>query len=94
MGNVVRADAVAHTDTGRSKGWGTVLFETPEQARCCRARPSLQQPCLFLPYRFEATLSLIGPHRPLLIPQAQAAIAGFNGVALEGRPMQIKIDRL
>ena len=55
VGSVVRAEAVCHADTGRSKGWGTVLFDTPEQA--------------------------------------QAAIAGFNGVELEGRPMQIKLDR-
>jgi hypothetical protein len=55
VGNVVKADAVCHADTGRSKGWGTVLFETTEQA--------------------------------------QAAIQGFNGVELEHRPMQIKLDR-
>ena len=55
VGNVVNAVAVCHADTGRSKGWGTVLFETREQA--------------------------------------QAAIQGFNGVELEHRPMQIKIDR-
>ncbi|EEH54995.1 uncharacterized protein MICPUCDRAFT_60999 [Micromonas pusilla CCMP1545] len=55
VGNVVKADAVCHADTGRSKGWGTVLFETREQA--------------------------------------QAAIQGFNGVELESRPMQIKLDR-
>ena len=55
VGNVVNAVAVCHTDTGRSKGWGTVLFETREQA--------------------------------------QAAIQGFNGVELEHRPMQIKLDR-
>lgn len=55
VGNVVKADAVCHADTGRSKGWGTVLFETREQA--------------------------------------QAAIQGFNGVELEHRPMQIKLDR-
>lgn len=55
VGNVVSAVAVCHTDTGRSKGWGTVLFETREQA--------------------------------------QAAIQGFNGVELENRPMQIKLDR-
>ena len=55
VGNVVRAEAVCHADTGRSKGWGTVLFETPEQA--------------------------------------QSAIQGFNGVELEARPMQIKLDR-
>lgn len=55
VGNVVSAVAVCHTDTGRSKGWGTVLFETREQA--------------------------------------QAAIQGFNGVELEHRPMQIKLDR-
>jgi RNA recognition motif-containing protein len=55
VGNVVSASAVCHTDTGRSKGWGTVLFETREQA--------------------------------------QAAIQGFNGVELEHRPMQIKLDR-
>ena len=53
--DVVKADAVCHADTGRSKGWGTVLFETREQA--------------------------------------QAAIQGFNGVELESRPMQIKLDR-
>ena len=55
VGNVVKADAVCHADTGRSKGWGTVLFENTEQA--------------------------------------QAAIQGFNGVELEHRPMQIKLDR-
>ena len=55
VGTVVDAKTTCHDDTGRSKGWGTVLFETQEQA--------------------------------------QAAIAGFNGVELEGRPMQIKIDR-
>jgi RNA recognition motif-containing protein len=55
VGDVVKADAVCHADTGRSKGWGTVLFETREQA--------------------------------------QAAIQGFNGVELESRPMQIKLDR-
>lgn len=55
VGNVIKADAVCHADTGRSKGWGTVLFETREQA--------------------------------------QAAIQGFNGVELEHRPMQIKLDR-
>lgn len=55
VGNVVNATAVCHADTGRSKGWGTVLFETREQA--------------------------------------QAAIQGFNGVELEHRPMQIKLDR-
>jgi RNA recognition motif-containing protein len=55
VGTVVDAKSTCHDDTGRSKGWGTVLFETQEQA--------------------------------------QAAIAGFNGVELEGRPMQIKIDR-
>lgn len=55
VGNVVNAVSVCHTDTGRSKGWGTVLFETREQA--------------------------------------QAAIQGFNGVELEHRPMQIKLDR-
>ena len=55
VGNVVKADSVCHADTGRSKGWGTVLFETTEQA--------------------------------------QAAIQGFNGVELEHRPMQIKLDR-
>ena len=55
VGNVVNAVAVCHADTGRSKGWGTVLFETREQA--------------------------------------QAAIQGFNGVELEHRPMQIKLDR-
>ena len=55
VGNVVKAEAVCHADTGRSKGWGTVLFETREQA--------------------------------------QAAIQGFNGVELEHRPMQIKLDR-
>ena len=55
VGNVVKADSVCHADTGRSKGWGTVLFETREQA--------------------------------------QAAIQGFNGVELEHRPMQIKLDR-
>jgi len=30
---VAKADAVCHADTGRSKGWGTVLFETREQAQ-------------------------------------------------------------
>jgi RNA recognition motif-containing protein len=55
VGTVHNAVSVCHADTGRSKGWGTVLFETNEQA--------------------------------------QAAIAGFNGVELEGRPMQIKLDR-
>ena len=55
VGNVVKAESVCHADTGRSKGWGTVLFETREQA--------------------------------------QAAIQGFNGVELEHRPMQIKLDR-
>lgn len=33
IGNVVSADVKAHEDTGRSRGWGTVLFETPEQAQ-------------------------------------------------------------
>ena len=55
VGTVIKAEAVCHADTGRSKGWGTVLFETREQA--------------------------------------QAAIQGFNGVELEHRPMQIKLDR-
>ena len=55
VGTVHSALSVCHADTGRSKGWGTVLFETAEQA--------------------------------------QAAIAGFNGVELEGRAMQIKLDR-
>ena len=55
VGNVIKAEAICHADTGRSKGWGTVLFETREQA--------------------------------------QAAIQGFNGVELEHRPMQIKLDR-
>jgi RNA recognition motif-containing protein len=55
VGTVITAVSVCHADTGRSKGWGTVLFETAEQA--------------------------------------QAAIAGFNGVELEGRQMQIKLDR-
>lgn len=30
---MVQAEAVAHADTGRSKGWGTVLFETAEQVK-------------------------------------------------------------
>ena len=55
VGTVVNATSVCHEDSGRSKGWGTVLFETAEQAA--------------------------------------AAIAGFNGVELEGRAMVIKIDR-
>lgn len=55
VGTVLTAISVCHEDTGRSKGWGTVLFETAEQAN--------------------------------------AAIAGFNGVELEGRAMTIKIDR-
>ena len=55
VGNVVKAEAICHADTGRSKGWGTVLFQTREEA--------------------------------------QAAIQGFNGVELEHRPMQIKLDR-
>ena len=55
VGTVTHAEAVCHEDSGRSKGWGTVRFETSEQA--------------------------------------QAAIQGFNGVELEGRAMQIKLDR-
>ena len=55
VGTVIKAESVCHADTGRSKGWGTVQFETCEQA--------------------------------------QAAIQGFNGVELEHRPMQIKLDR-
>lgn len=55
VGKVVSAVAVCHEDTGRSKGWGTVLFATAEEA--------------------------------------QAAIAGFNGVELEGRMMNIRLDR-
>ena len=55
VGTVVNATSVCHADSGRSKGWGTVLFETAEQAA--------------------------------------AAIAGFNGVELEGRAMAIKVDR-
>jgi RNA recognition motif-containing protein len=55
VGTVIDAKSTCHDDTGRSKGWGTVLFETAAQA--------------------------------------EAAINGFNGVELEGRPMQIKIDR-
>ena len=55
FGNVMSAKVMMDRDTGRSKGWGTVLFETREQA--------------------------------------QAAIQGFNGVELEHRPMQIKLDR-
>jgi RNA recognition motif-containing protein len=55
VGTVINANSVCHADSGRSKGWGTVLFESAEQAN--------------------------------------AAIAGFNGVELEGRAMAIKIDR-
>ena len=55
VGTVLEAVAVRHEDTGRSKGWGTVLFETAEQA--------------------------------------QAAIQGFTGVELEGRAMEIRLDR-
>jgi RNA recognition motif-containing protein len=33
IGNVINAEVPCHSDTGRSKGWGTVLFETPEQAQ-------------------------------------------------------------
>ena len=51
IGTVVQAETVCHGDTGRSKGWGTVLFETKEEAH--------------------------------------AAIQGFNGIKLSGRPMQI-----
>ena len=32
VGTVLNATAVCHADSGRSKGWGTVLFETPQQA--------------------------------------------------------------
>ena len=32
VGTVVNATSVCHEDSGRSKGWGTVLFETAEQA--------------------------------------------------------------
>ena len=49
VGNVVKADAVCHADTGRSKGWGTVLFETTEQAqaaiRASTALSSSTAPC-------------------------------------------------
>jgi RNA recognition motif-containing protein len=55
VGTVHSCNVQVHADTGRSKGWGTVKFETTEQA--------------------------------------QAAIDGFNGVELGGRPMQIKMDR-
>lgn len=55
IGNVISCNVQCHEDTGRSKGWATVRFETQEQA--------------------------------------QAAIDGFNGVALGDRPMQVKFDR-
>eukprot|EP00656_Telonema_subtile_P055388 TRINITY_DN854_c0_g1_i2.p2 TRINITY_DN854_c0_g1~~TRINITY_DN854_c0_g1_i2.p2 ORF type:complete len:195 (-),score=42.65 TRINITY_DN854_c0_g1_i2:152-736(-) len=33
IGNVVGAEVVYHADSGRSKGWGTVKFETEEDAQ-------------------------------------------------------------
>ena len=33
VGTVIEAVAVRHEDTGRSKGWGTVMFETEAQAQ-------------------------------------------------------------
>ena len=38
VGTVTSAEAVCHADTGRSKGWGTVRFQTSEQAQDAIAR--------------------------------------------------------
>ena len=38
IGTVTSAEVVAHADSGRSKGWGTVRFTTAEDAADAIAR--------------------------------------------------------
>ena len=68
----------------------------------CSLRQGENRACMAVRMVFDAkgrktghkfTRGLMRSAAKLAYEQAQAAIAGFNGVELEGRPMQIKLDR-